>query len=284
MQPQPAVVMHQLAPGPSVHRRQLREVLVGPAFRQTSQTFAMGSQWPREHRFYSTLFRRPDSALVAETVRQATILIAHTMYDVPLASSFLMPSMSIRTWLPADPWDQDQLLVRASTTRVARSGNTVSGLQLEVSVHAGEQTLGAGVGNARIVSAEAYARMRRGRPRKPSMASGMPPGLKQPLLQWRTGTEAMITVDDTDPVFFDHPLDHVPGMLLLEAARQGVQQLLGSSAVDLTTCELTFHRIAEFEPQLSLRVAATTTSSVEFAVWQNDEVCVTGTAVAGSKR
>ena len=32
--------------------------------------------------------------------------------------------------------------------------------------------------------------------------------------------ELVLAVDVTHPVHFDHPLDHIPGMLLLEAARQ----------------------------------------------------------------
>lgn len=42
----------------------------------------------------------------------------------------------------------------------------------------------------------------------------------------------MLRVDPTHPVLFDHAVDHVPGMLLLEAARQAAHSVGdGASAV-----------------------------------------------------
>lgn len=57
-------------------------------------------------------------------------------------------------------------------------------------------------------------------------------------------------VDDTHPVMFDHPLDHLPGMLLLEAGRQAgftaTEAIAGLPADTLLSCYLQFARFCEF--------------------------------------
>jgi 2-oxo-3-(phosphooxy)propyl 3-oxoalkanoate synthase len=55
----------------------------------------------------------------------------------------------------------------------------------------------------------------------------------------------LLRVDTTHPVFFDHPVDHVPGMMLIEAARQAAQALLGPEPVQPFAVESTFERYAE---------------------------------------
>jgi hypothetical protein len=42
-----------------------------------------------------------------------------------------------------------------------------------------------------------------------------------------------LRVDTAHPALFDHPLDHVPGMMLLEAARQATVATLGPSCMPL---------------------------------------------------
>lgn len=54
-----------------------------------------------------------------------------------------------------------------------------------------------------------------------------------------------LRVDTTHPFFFDHAVDHVPGMLLVEAARQAAQALLGPRPVQPIGIETTFERFAE---------------------------------------
>jgi hypothetical protein len=278
MQPtHPVIDVDQLAPGRYVHRRQLREVFLTTARRESPDAFVMGGQWPREHAFYSTRRLRPDSALVAETVRQATILLAHTMYDVPLDAAFLMPSLVARTHAVDDFWNEDELVVRADVTRVARSHDGVTALRVAVTIESAGQLLGDGVGDARIVGAGPYARLRAGRDRRPGTPLRRPSGARSPMLTWSDDGTATVGVDDQDPVFFDHPLDHVPGMLLLEAVREGVRHLAGDPALDLDQVDLAFRRVAEFDPPLTLSVSSRPDGRTwSVAVTQDGAVCVEG--------
>src|SRR5437868_2745002 len=65
---------------------------------------------------------------------------------------------------------------------------------------------------------------------------------------------ADLRVDRTDPFFFDHPLDHVPGMLIfwgaLDLARAGAAGL----ADHRLRTALTFRRICELAPAPALEL------------------------------
>jgi hypothetical protein len=65
-----------------------------------------------------------------------------------------------------------------------------------------------------------------------------------------------LVIEQDDPTFFDHPLDHVPGLYMLEAIQQvsiaaACQQLgVDHSQVTLSEFHLSFQKIAEFQPDV----------------------------------
>lgn len=276
----PASPPDQLAPGRFVHRRQLREVLITEARRLHNDNFALGAQWPREHPFYTTHGRRADSALVAETIRQVTILLAHTMYGVPLDAAFLMPSLSAKTMVAPAPWSEDDIWVQAHVVTSGRTQEIPTGMRVSVRIEGGGQVLGEGIGHARIVAPEAYARLRRNRPKRPNSVHARALQSRGRLLQRGRSDRPVVVVDETDPIFFDHPLDHVPGMLLLEAVREGVRNLMRPHEVDLTSFDLTFARVVEFEPEITLEVDRCRQRNFAVALKQDGITCVHGTASA----
>jgi hypothetical protein len=56
-----------------------------------------------------------------------------------------------------------------------------------------------------------------------------------------------LRVDTRHPVLFDHQLDHVPGMLLLEAARQGATAALGARSILPLTMACDFRKYVELD-------------------------------------
>lgn len=77
-----------------VHRLAVSEVFLTGVQRHSDTEFRVFAQWPRWHVFYGFRDGRVDSAIVAETLRQLTVLIAHTGLGVPLGQQFLMPRMT----------------------------------------------------------------------------------------------------------------------------------------------------------------------------------------------
>ncbi|WP_328958732.1 AfsA-related hotdog domain-containing protein [Kitasatospora purpeofusca] len=68
------------------------------------------------------------------------------------------------------------------------------------------------------------------------------------------GWLADLRVDQTDPFFFDHPLDHVPGMLLLCGMADLVVAVTDIPAAGRVRAAMTFHSMAELGPELELCV------------------------------
>ncbi|MFE1289752.1 ScbA/BarX family gamma-butyrolactone biosynthesis protein [Streptomyces sp. NPDC058751] len=56
-----------------------------------------------------------------------------------------------------------------------------------------------------------------------------------------------LRADTTHPILFDHPVDHAPGMLLLEAARQAAQALAHPAPTVAVGMESVFTRYAELD-------------------------------------
>src|SRR5690606_21573764 len=79
-----------------VHRRAVAEVFLTDCIPcDTPDTFVLGAQWPRLHAFYRSGTGRYDTMLIVETLRQATIYLAHTRYRVPLGHPFVMHTLRV---------------------------------------------------------------------------------------------------------------------------------------------------------------------------------------------
>lgn len=77
-----------------------------------------------------------------------------------------------------------------------------------------------------------------------------------------------LRVDPTHPQFFDHPVDHIPGLLLLEAARQAAH-FMGRPALSLET---SFHRYVEFATPCWIEAEAVDARTVRVIARQDGEL------------
>lgn len=242
--PTPALTHAQLVPGHLVHRRWLSDVLVTEAYPTGEDIFLAGAQWPRNHRLFGRT-RQVDPALVAETVRQLTIYLAHTAFGVPLDAAFLMPSMRLSTAARAVQTGE-AISIHARAVDVRRSARGVGAFTLEARFEDRDGAVGQAVATARIIDRRTYQRTRNGRtplaPRVdgPSRRNGL--DLLAPTD--RVGVFHLV-VDTGEPAWFDHPLDHVPGMLLLSAAQQAVSAAGGPG--DLSSMELVYEAVVELD-------------------------------------
>jgi hypothetical protein len=56
-----------------------------------------------------------------------------------------------------------------------------------------------------------------------------------------------LRVDQSHAVLFDHPVDHVPGMVLMEAARQAALLTVGEPDALPVRCHFTFDKYVELD-------------------------------------
>ncbi|MET8278933.1 ScbA/BarX family gamma-butyrolactone biosynthesis protein [Micromonospora sp. NPDC005174] len=254
-----------------VHRSAVAEVLLTD-WRQTGpDMFIVAAQWPRGHSLYGVRGGRFDPLLAAETIRQVGILLAHVGFEVPQSCAFLMQRLAFdcapdQLHASDEPFD---LVVTVEVGGVIRRACTIGGMRIDVTLRHGNDVVGEGSGWLRCISPATYERLRWG---GSARAVGAPP-LVAPADPASVGRQlpADVVVGPPDPegirqlrvaldhpVLFDHPLDHVPGMLALEAMRQAALAAVGRPDALVVGADATFPAFLELDRECDLVVHSVT--------------------------
>ena len=246
-----------------VHRAAIAETFPTGWSRTETDRFSVSAQWPRVHCLHVSPDRTAyDPLLVVETVRQAGTLLNHTEYQVPLDHQFVLQEFRITTFpehlgvgpVPAEP-----------TVDITFSDIRHRGKRLVSARYAADVLLdGELVAHADVAftctSGAVFSRLRGGRTAAGVTALPVPPGLPAADVGRDSAADVVLAppqqadrdwqlrVDTGHAVFFDHPLDHIPGMLLLEAARQAALARTGpDGGVVPVSFDTTFHQFAELD-------------------------------------
>ncbi|WP_328718771.1 transcriptional regulator [Streptomyces sp. NBC_00247] len=284
-----------------VHKSAAGEVLLDRYERRGADTFSVTAQWPRAHCFYDVVAGRHDPLLVAETARQCVPLLSHLGYGAPADHSQIWENL---TWsvepdaLVADSAPAEiRLDVRCQD--VVRRGDRLAALSMSVILRRDGALLGSATTRFTNHPASVIARLRG--PYRMVLSSDLPAtGLPAPLPAGHVGRDRPrdvvlspgdtprtfgLRVDGRHPVLFDHTTDHVPGMLLVEAARQATQAVAFPDAALITGMAIEYHRYVELdrpcliEAEVLLAQAPTHVSTRVCAV-QDGEVAFTALVTA----
>lgn len=254
-----------------VHRTAVSEVFLTNWRQDGPGGWLVTAQWPRAHSFYGPAGGLHDPLLLIETVRQAGILLSHVAHGVPLdhpiiwqkVSYVLRPQALRATHTPADValhvTDHDvvrrrkQLAGVRQEFRIVRDGAELARASLTYTCHspAVYRRLRGEYGDLLLANArrlppsEPVAPPVVGRDRaadvvlSPAGRTG-PDAPAEPADRWR------LRVDTAHPVLFDHPVDHVPGMLMVEAARQAARAVAPHWSLPVAL-DCSFARYAELD-------------------------------------
>lgn len=258
-----------------VHRAAVAEVfLTGWSVLDEHRTRVL-AQWPRAHSFYTPIEGRHDPMLVGETIRQAGVLVAHAVRDVPMGHRFLMwglhftvhPENMALGVRPAD------LELCVDFTEIRHARNRLEG-PYTVTIRQDDRVVATGGARFTCTAPAVYRRLREARLTKSAGDGGVAGAVTDggvagaavtPLPPASVGRSSafdvvlapapgdapgrwQLRVDTSHPILFDHPDDHVPGMVLLEAARQAAAAVApGDGAPYPLSMENTFDRYVEFD-------------------------------------
>ncbi|MFB7514720.1 ScbA/BarX family gamma-butyrolactone biosynthesis protein [Streptomyces sp. NPDC056144] len=252
-------------PGQFVHRADPSDIIPTGWTRRAENRFSVSARWPAGHPFFSPVAggHRHDPLLVAETVRQATMLVVHAELGVPVEDHFVMWDLHYTVDPDALAVDGLPHEVTADVTITALGKGRGANLRTDVVLTRGGRPLGIGGGTLHRSSALAYRRIRGaqlavlGRPvplirgvapglvgrRRPcDVVLGPGPGPGPDPGQWR------LRIDTGHSTLFRRPNDHVPGMVLLEAARQAAVITVGGGEPFVPTgMAIAFQRYAELD-------------------------------------
>ncbi|MGK5547600.1 ScbA/BarX family gamma-butyrolactone biosynthesis protein [Streptomyces sp. URMC 127] len=259
-----------------------------------------------------------ETLVVAQTIRQAGLLLAHTAFEAPLSHATLLHTFSYTLNPAAEPGTESPtpLHIDVTATPTTTRNKRVTALHLRMTVTAADSAAGKVAGQV-LVTAETtfewippavYRRLRGEHAQPPSAVPPRTPHLP-PAHVGRTRPDEVLLGPTDEPgrwelrhpfentVYYDHAVDHVPGLVLIEAANQAaftatapVPAACGSCACfpaqasgyrpQPVTTHTTFHRYAEFDAPIAVTGERHTTSRTTTHTtvgYQNGEAVFTTT-------
>ncbi|MFE0641171.1 ScbA/BarX family gamma-butyrolactone biosynthesis protein [Streptomyces sp. NPDC058877] len=287
-----------------VHRASVTEVFLTDATEAGADRFLVGAQLPRNHALY-----RPertgqcDFMLLVETVRQAGIFLSHRFHDVPLGHHFIFKALSLHISDPAalrvGSGPLAAVLDVKVVTPVGGRNPRRFDARFDMVIEVGGRECARASAGVVVIDDVRYARLRqRGRTAetvrpagREASAHGAPSGADDdrgvlrpvPVAEARTLPagcgEWRLHVDPTHPGYFEHPSDHVPGMLLLEAFRQAARHAAGGVA--LASLDADFAVFGELAEAVAVEATSTGDGRVCLSATQGTRVLATAVARCG---
>ena len=252
--PVPQVYIHKVNPA---------EVLLTGWRRTGPDAFTVTARWPHAHEFYAARHGLLDPLLLSESVRQTLPLLSHAAYDVPLGHQLLWQDFH---WEldPAALRDEGRgadVELRITATDVRYRRGRAADLVLQVQAWRDGARLADARTHFTVQDRPVYDRIR-GPYADVALANARalpaPPPAPASVLGRSRDEDVVLScvdgedhwrlrVDTSHPILFDHPVDHVPGMLLLEAARQAAQFTSRPRPAVVVGMETRFIRYAELD-------------------------------------
>lgn len=282
--------------GELVHKARPGSVLLTGLRPDGSDGFVVTAHWPEAHECYVTGRTALDPLLLTETVRQSFPLLCHSAYDVPLGHHLLWDTFGYEltpaALAPADHSGAVELHVTCLES--TRRGGRAAALTLLISVVQEGLLLAECRTRLTVQSPAVYQRLRAGRgtPEAVTALPAAPIASIAPSALVRTGLRDVVLspavglgrwrlrVDTTHPLFFDHPLDHAPGLLLLEAARQAALMLPADHPQSVMGMETSFTRYVELDAPCRIEARPLDRDPgghgrTVVSLWQNGVECFT---------
>jgi 3-hydroxymyristoyl/3-hydroxydecanoyl-(acyl carrier protein) dehydratase len=302
--PLPCDVVHKAAP----EQVFVTDWMPGPG----EDLCTIAARFPLAHgRFSDGAAPYYDLLLVAETVRQAGIVVASEILGMEDDRQFLLRELKVQL----DPLERarrsrdncEVLISQDPSSEVKmRPGRSMAGGLMRARVAIGGHLAGSCEVTGAWVPEEFYAGLRGGKVDKDS-GQGLPGPSRRGEVEELVGKlnpansvltplrrggarsyEASLVIEPDEPTFFDHPLDHVPGLYLLEGMQQvataAACRELGADHSELFVAgfQVRFSRIAEFQPDVACSaVLDEDCRGATVACSQGGKVCCEGTVTIG---
>lgn len=250
-----------------VHKRQANEVLLRGYQLQSPTAMTFTAEWPQTHGYYAVDGERLDALLVAESLRQATIAAGHALFHVPLGWAFLMDRMVIEVADVTLVAAERSVELQVTVSDVQCRGDRLHSMTSHVRFLVGELEVATGEGYLRVLDPRVYAKLR-GSVSQPAAASslsenepgGLPPFELVPLRCSDEATDGFawnLHYRRSDPFYFDHDVDHVPGMLLFAIMRSAALASCAGAGRQLFGFDGEFNRFVELDESTAVRVRQT---------------------------
>ena len=231
------------APMALTHRTRPADTFVHAWTQLGAQHFRLQVRLPHDHPFYPpTPDGTYDPLLLVETMRQSSNVVSHAGVGVPLGHHFMLSDLefSCRPELLRVAAGMATMELDVFVPEIQYSAGRPSRLRCEWALRRAGAVVATGGARARFTDPRVYRRLRNGA--QPPLAPVRPGPALSPTLVGRDSPgdvmlspgegpqEWLLRADTSHPTLFQRPNDHIPGMLLLEAARQAATVLTGPAS------------------------------------------------------
>ncbi|GHF71934.1 adhesin [Streptomyces mashuensis] len=247
-----------------VHKSDPDQVLLSHYEQTSERDFHVTADWSRARALFPARHGHDDPMLLVETVRQTFPLLCHDAFGVPFGHHLLWEEFRYQLRRPAllaEPGHSSPVDLQVTCKNTVRRGSRTAGLELLVVARRDGAHLATAHTRFTIQAPAVYQRLRQGRGDAAAMMARALP-LAPPAAPQEVGLDSFhnvvlsptptarrwqLRVDLHHPLYFDHPVDHAAGMLLMEAARQAAQAVSQPHPVVPVGMETVFHRYVELD-------------------------------------
>ena len=231
-----------------VHKSVQSEVFVTSVEPLGANLWSCGISIPRGHWKNRPVPATLPLIIGAELVRQTGMAVCALGYDVPADSAFTIQELEF-SWIDAPPAFPrfapiTSLATVRTSDRTERKG-ALSAMTLEYEFG----DFATARATTRILSGKDYGVIRR---HAPAPGAAEPRHDRDILRPFFDPLHGLVGWDERDPFFFDHAVDHVPGMLLTEVVLRAFKRLRDEQP---TSMKVTFERFAELEVGTEYRIS-----------------------------
>ncbi|HEX2903255.1 MAG TPA: ScbA/BarX family gamma-butyrolactone biosynthesis protein [Jatrophihabitans sp.] len=272
-----------------VHRDALAEVLLTDLVRRGESSFEVAAQWPRSHRVYRPdADGRHDPMLILETVRQTGLALSHFGFGVDRDQYSIMRDIGFTLTPDCEPRTElaaTNIAISVECVDIRMLSGSLRTMTVILDFRHGEKRFATGTGTLTWMSPATFRALRE-RHRTQLPDGPVTVAVPSPS-RWRSAADSLIAAPDPafprrrllvpldHPVYFDHPLDHVPGLLLIDAAWQAASQTL-PAGYRLLGCHMECPSFTELAPDVLIDVRRSSPQAIEFEISQAEQVTTRG--------
>ncbi|MFF0753031.1 ScbA/BarX family gamma-butyrolactone biosynthesis protein [Streptomyces sp. NPDC004267] len=201
-----------------------------------------------------------DPRVLTQTVRQTGLVVAHAVHGVPLTHQTMLSTLAftIDPDLRMPRGRTSALDVRVTVADGAGARRTPRALRMSFRVLADGATLARAESEFTWIPERVYARLRGARrhvdwgswPVPAPVHAGLVGRMRPADVALAAGDRPhrwLLRNDPSNHLLFDHPVDHVPGLVLLEAADQAARAVRSPGSFAPTAVEAAYWRYVEFD-------------------------------------
>lgn len=238
-----------------VHLRDPQRVLITDWRHTGPDTFLLRAQWPTHSGSWAY-----DPRLLTQTIRQAGLTIAHAEYQVPLTHQTTLREFhyTVDPDFRVHPGEAPLFEVEVAIPGHGQTGRTARSLPMTMRILREGVPVAGSQSDFGWISPAAYRRLR-GEHLTVDWGNWPLPAPVDPASVGRAAASDVVLCPTGDPLrwllrsdianthLLDHPVDHVPGLGLIEAAVQAAEATVRPGILHLTALDAEFERYVEFD-------------------------------------